>query len=270
MPESITSESRRTRMSQSSQSVSPRISASTTMCCRASISFCGGPTSITATGKTARSPAEAQMKLVERLAARLEIARDHRVLDIGSGLGGSACWLAKTFGCSVLGLTLSPVQAQAAEKRASEEGVSDLASFREHDANNLDLPSEIIRPRLDHRVQRAHPRQTDLLPRLCPAASSRRPAGTVRLAQGRRERSRARPTRPGDLRGHALPVPADHGRADGHAGEGRLPRHRRRQHHGQRPAHVGTLHQACEQSAGPDVPVHQGRASSADSSIRSS
>jgi tocopherol O-methyltransferase len=88
------------------------------------------------------SPSEAQTRLVERLAARLEVARGHRVLDIGSGLGGSACWLAKTFGCSVLGLTLSPVQVQAAEKRASEEGVSHLASFREHDANNLDLPSD--------------------------------------------------------------------------------------------------------------------------------
>jgi tocopherol O-methyltransferase len=87
------------------------------------------------------SPAEAQTKLVERLAARLEIARNHHVLDIGSGLGGSACWLAKTFGCSVLGLTLSPVQVQAAAKRASDEGVSHLASFREHDANRLNLPS---------------------------------------------------------------------------------------------------------------------------------
>jgi tocopherol O-methyltransferase len=87
------------------------------------------------------SPAEAQIKLVERLAARLKIARGHRVLDIGSGLGGSACWLAKTFGCSVLGLTLSPVQVQGAQKRASEEGVADLVFFREHDANKLDLPS---------------------------------------------------------------------------------------------------------------------------------
>lgn len=86
--------------------------------------------------------AEAQVKLMERLAARLQVAREHRVLDIGSGLGGSACWLAKTFGCSVLGLTLSPVQAQAAAQRAAEEGVGHLASFKEHDANCLaDLPS---------------------------------------------------------------------------------------------------------------------------------
>jgi tocopherol O-methyltransferase len=85
--------------------------------------------------------AEAQVKLMERLAARLQVAREHRVLDIGSGLGGSSCWLAKMFGCSVLGLTLSPVQAQAAQQRAAEEGLAHLVSFREHDANRLDLPS---------------------------------------------------------------------------------------------------------------------------------
>jgi tocopherol O-methyltransferase len=86
--------------------------------------------------------AEAQIKLIERLAARLAITAEHRVLDIGSGLGGSSCWLAKTFGCSVLGLTLSPTQARTAQNRAADEGVDDLVSFEVHDANDLDLPTE--------------------------------------------------------------------------------------------------------------------------------
>lgn len=88
------------------------------------------------------TPAEAQVKLIERLAQRLGIAADHQVLDIGAGLGGSACWLAKTFGCPVLGLTLSPVQERAAIERAEEEDVDDLVDFRVYDANNLSLPSE--------------------------------------------------------------------------------------------------------------------------------
>lgn len=88
------------------------------------------------------TPAEAQVKLIERLAARMAIAAEHRVLDIGSGLGGSSCWLAKTFGCSVLGLTLSPTQARDAEERAVKEGVDHRVSFKVHDANHLDLPSE--------------------------------------------------------------------------------------------------------------------------------
>ena len=84
------------------------------------------------------SPAQAQIKLIERLAERLEMAPEHRVLDIGSGLGGSACWLAKTFGCSVLGVTLGAAQVQAAQKHAVEQGVDDRVSFREMDANRLD------------------------------------------------------------------------------------------------------------------------------------
>jgi len=88
------------------------------------------------------SPAEAQVKLIKELAARLDIAPEHSVLDIGSGLGGSACWLAKTFGCSVLGLTLGTMQVQAAQKHAADEDVDDRVSFREHDANRLDLSTE--------------------------------------------------------------------------------------------------------------------------------
>lgn len=88
------------------------------------------------------SPSEAQVKLIQQLAARLEISREHRVLDIGSGLGGSACWLAKTIGCSVLGLTLGTGQVQTARKHAADENVGDLVSFREHDANRLDLLTE--------------------------------------------------------------------------------------------------------------------------------
>lgn len=88
------------------------------------------------------SPAQAQVKLMECLATRLEIGRGHRVLDIGCGLGGASCWLAQTFGCSVLGLTLSPVQARAARKRAAAQGAADLVSFQVCDANRLNLPAE--------------------------------------------------------------------------------------------------------------------------------
>jgi tocopherol O-methyltransferase len=88
------------------------------------------------------APAQAQVQLIERLAARMQVGAGHRVLDIGSGLGGSACWLAGTFGCSVLGLTLSSVQARGAAERAEDEGVADLVRFQEHDANHLDLPAE--------------------------------------------------------------------------------------------------------------------------------
>jgi tocopherol O-methyltransferase len=86
--------------------------------------------------------AEAQVKLIDRLAERLAISADHRVLDVGCGLGGSSCWLAATFGCSVLGVTLSPVQVEMARKRASEARIADRVQFRSLDANRLDLSAE--------------------------------------------------------------------------------------------------------------------------------
>ncbi len=86
------------------------------------------------------SPAAAQVKLVERLAARARIPRGARVLDIGCGVGGPALWLARHLDCSVLGLTISPVQAEMATRRARAEGLDHRARFEVADANDLDLP----------------------------------------------------------------------------------------------------------------------------------
>src|ERR1051326_8294533 len=67
------------------------------------------------------SPARAQLKLVEQLASRVEIRHGASVLDVGCGLGGSSLWLARNFGCRVLGVTISPVQVAMAAERAYTE-----------------------------------------------------------------------------------------------------------------------------------------------------
>lgn len=88
------------------------------------------------------SPAGAQVKLVEELARRAGISRGARVLDVGSGLGGPACWLARQRECSVHGITLSPVQAKAGTRRAKAQGLEARVVFEVHDANELDFPAE--------------------------------------------------------------------------------------------------------------------------------
>src|SRR5262249_6391676 len=60
------------------------------------------------------SPETAQVQLVARLAARAAIPQGARVLDVGCGIGGSALWLARHRGCSVTGITISPVQVKRA------------------------------------------------------------------------------------------------------------------------------------------------------------
>jgi tocopherol O-methyltransferase len=88
------------------------------------------------------SSAEAQVKLIEQLASRAQIPRNARVLDVGCGVGGSSLWLAKNLDCSVLGITISPVQASMATEKARLEGLQDSVLFRVMDANQLDLPGE--------------------------------------------------------------------------------------------------------------------------------
>lgn len=88
------------------------------------------------------SPAAAQVKLVERLARRAGIPRRSRVVDVGCGVGGSSLWLARELDCSVLGLTISPVQAEMAREKAGAEGMSDRVRFEAADANHLDIVPE--------------------------------------------------------------------------------------------------------------------------------
>jgi tocopherol O-methyltransferase len=88
------------------------------------------------------SPATAQAKLVARLAERAAIPSGARVLDIGCGLGGSALWLARHLRCSVMGITISPVQVQMAMQRARRENLADRVCFLTMDANRLGLAAE--------------------------------------------------------------------------------------------------------------------------------
>jgi tocopherol O-methyltransferase len=86
--------------------------------------------------------AVAQVKLIERLAERARIPPNSRVLDVGCGLGGSSLWLARNLGCSVLGLSISPVQVKIAAERARDAGLADRAQFKVFDAGVLDLIGE--------------------------------------------------------------------------------------------------------------------------------
>ncbi len=59
---------------------------------------------------------EAEVKKLEMLCCKLELAATDRVLDIGCGWGGFARYAAETRGCTVTGITLSAEQAEYARR----------------------------------------------------------------------------------------------------------------------------------------------------------
>ena len=75
------------------------------------------------------SPAEpiagASRRTVERMASKLELTRDSVVLDLGSGYGGSARYLAGTYDCRVVALNLSEVENQRHKELNAARALSD-------------------------------------------------------------------------------------------------------------------------------------------------
>ena len=67
------------------------------------------------------------------LAHYAHINKSDLVLDAGCGVGGSAIFLAKEFGCKVVGITLSEKQVQTAKYNANKCGVAALADFKKED-----------------------------------------------------------------------------------------------------------------------------------------
>jgi len=75
----------------------------------------------------------AQLLKKQHIAAKLLIRPGQRVLDIGSGWGGLALYLASECGADVTGLTLSLEQHNAATRRVAAAGVSDRVRFHLRD-----------------------------------------------------------------------------------------------------------------------------------------
>jgi len=79
-------------------------------------------------------------------AATLELARaanvdsTKRVLDVGSGVGGTSRCLAREFGCHVTGIDLTDEYCRAAAMLSARIGLAELVDYRQGDATNLRFP----------------------------------------------------------------------------------------------------------------------------------
>ncbi len=80
----------------------------------------------------------AQRAKCRLIAAKLDLKPGQKILDIGSGWGGLAIYLAQMENVEVLGVTLSKEQHALAQQRAQEAGVSDRVKFELRDYRQLD------------------------------------------------------------------------------------------------------------------------------------
>lgn len=63
---------------------------------------------------------EAAAQLVDELWARAKLGAAPRVLDVGCGVGGTSCRLAKLHGAAVTGVTISSAQVALATENATK------------------------------------------------------------------------------------------------------------------------------------------------------
>jgi cyclopropane-fatty-acyl-phospholipid synthase len=79
----------------------------------------------------------AQLAKKRHIAAKLLLEPEQSVLDIGSGWGGMALYLAEVGLARATGITLSEPQRSVAERRARERGLTDRARFVRQDYREL-------------------------------------------------------------------------------------------------------------------------------------
>ena len=79
-------------------------------------------------------------KATQELAELCHVSQNKYVLEVGCGVGVTACHLAKRYGCRIIGLDLSERMVEWARRRAKRKGLVENVEFKVGDAQ--DLPFE--------------------------------------------------------------------------------------------------------------------------------
>lgn len=80
------------------------------------------------------------LALTGQLGGKLGLGPKSRVLDVASGAGTSALFLAERFGCQVVGVELSAKSVAQANETAVARQLDHLVQFKQGDAENLPFP----------------------------------------------------------------------------------------------------------------------------------
>jgi tocopherol O-methyltransferase len=86
----------------------------------------------------------AQIQLIEHLARLANITPGSRVLDIGCGFGGTSLYLARQYGVSATGVTISPVQVEMANGDAKKQNLCATFLLMDAEALQFSEPFDIL------------------------------------------------------------------------------------------------------------------------------
>jgi ubiquinone/menaquinone biosynthesis C-methylase UbiE len=80
----------------------------------------------------------------EELIELCHIGEGEYVLDVGCGAGVTPCFIAKRYGCRVVGVDISEGMVERSKERAQREGVADRVEFRVADAQDLPFEDDLF------------------------------------------------------------------------------------------------------------------------------
>jgi len=80
----------------------------------------------------------------EELMELCHIGEGKYVLDVGCGAGVTPCFIARRYGCSVVGVDISEGMVERSRERAKREGVADRVEFRVADAQDLPFEDDLF------------------------------------------------------------------------------------------------------------------------------
>ncbi|TFH92803.1 SAM-dependent methyltransferase [Vibrio ouci] len=80
---------------------------------------------------------QAQINKMQRLCEQLKLSEDDNVIEIGTGWGAMAIYMAEQYGCRVTTTTISEQQYQYAKQKIEQKGLEDRITLLKEDYRNL-------------------------------------------------------------------------------------------------------------------------------------
>ncbi len=84
------------------------------------------------------------LKFTEKLIELCHLKNGQFVLDVGCGVGTTACFLAKKYRCKVIGIDLNNKKIEWSKERAKREHIENLVEFKVADAQDLPFKNDFF------------------------------------------------------------------------------------------------------------------------------